>query len=177
MYGGNRERRRVPRKSERSGRAAAGCPGVLAASGLLAGVASVVPPPLSALLAWIQRLTGRLIRRHGTLGLVFVLSVPGWPDTVVLYAFGVFGIDRTRFVRSGVEHRRRPVTGRHRSNRGPGGPAGACAEPPLDGRASLEERWGSSVVDVDLDGFDVRPRREDVDEQYHGDQEDQLGFP
>jgi len=64
----------------------------------LAGVASVAPPPLSALLAWIQRLTERLIRRHGTLGLVFVLSVPGWPDTVVLYAFGVFGIDRTRFV-------------------------------------------------------------------------------
>lgn len=94
---------------ERSGRAAA--LGFLAASGLLAGVASVAPPPLSALLAWIQRLTERLIRRYGTLGLVFVLSVSGWPDTVVLYAFGVFGIDRTRFVRSGVEHRESSIAG------------------------------------------------------------------
>lgn len=47
--------------------------------------------------AWSERQTVRLAERYGYLGLALALSVPGFPDTLSIYAFAVLEKDYVRF--------------------------------------------------------------------------------
>jgi hypothetical protein len=58
------------------------------------------PPAVSALprwgwLRWIARKSERLVRRFGVIGMYVLLSIPGMPDTVILYIFAIINMDRT----------------------------------------------------------------------------------
>lgn len=46
---------------------------------------------------WSERKVIRIVRRHGYVGLAVALSVPGFPDTVSIYAFSVLEKDYVRF--------------------------------------------------------------------------------
>lgn len=46
---------------------------------------------------WSRRQTVRLAKRYGYAGLAVALSVPGFPDTISIYAFSVLGEDYYKF--------------------------------------------------------------------------------
>lgn len=46
---------------------------------------------------WSKNRVVELVRRHGYGGLALGLSIPGFPDTLSIYAFSVFDLERTRF--------------------------------------------------------------------------------
>lgn len=48
-------------------------------------------------LAWSERRTAHLVRRWGYAGLALGLSVPGFPDTISIYAFSVLDEDYVKF--------------------------------------------------------------------------------
>jgi len=47
--------------------------------------------------AWSERQTVRLAERYGYVGLALALAVPGFPDTLSIYAFSVLERDYSRF--------------------------------------------------------------------------------
>ncbi|MDS0297243.1 VTT domain-containing protein [Halogeometricum sp. S1BR25-6] len=46
---------------------------------------------------WSKRRVVELVRRHGYVGLAGTLMVPVFPDTLLLYAFAVLNLERTKF--------------------------------------------------------------------------------
>lgn len=48
-------------------------------------------------LAWTEARTAELARRYGYYGLALALSVPGFPDTALIYAFTVLEKDAAKF--------------------------------------------------------------------------------
>ena len=62
------------------------------------GVADRLPGDTVARLAdWFEGRTVDVVREYGYVGLTLLLSVPGAPDTLTIYAFGVLERDATRF--------------------------------------------------------------------------------
>ena len=62
------------------------------------GVADRLPGDAVARLAdWFQGRTVDVVREYGYVGLTLLLAVPGSPDTVTIYAFGVLERDAVRF--------------------------------------------------------------------------------
>lgn len=62
------------------------------------GVAERVPGDVTERLAdWFEGRTVEVVRKYGYAGLTLLLAVPGAPDTVTIYAFGVLERDAARF--------------------------------------------------------------------------------
>lgn len=49
------------------------------------------------IVAWSERKTVELVKKHGYVGLALGLSVPFFPDTLSIYAFSVLGEDYPKF--------------------------------------------------------------------------------
>jgi len=56
--------------------------------------AAVSVMPRWGWLRWIARRCEALVRRFGVLGMYFLLSIPGMPDTVILYIFAIINVNR-----------------------------------------------------------------------------------